>query len=146
MSANRPQRVTSQFLGAPSISTMNSSTNPSLSRYTPMGCVEAVPQRKQHFERQGNEPCLILWLRRSGLACETSHLLGSTQPGSFFHNESRRLRSRLRLEVFSRNEEPDFWHTPASRSFMQSAVSECSISQFFQAALHGAQITAGINF
>ena len=113
---------------------------------TPMECVEAVPQRKQHFERQGNEPCLIIWLRRSGLACETSHLLGSTQPGSFFHNESRRLRSRLRLEVFSRNEEPDFWHTPASRSFMQSAVSECSISQFFQAALHGAQITAGINF
>ena len=28
MSVNRPQRVTSQFLGAPSISTINSSTSP----------------------------------------------------------------------------------------------------------------------
>src|SRR5208282_5203550 len=38
MSVNWPQRVTSQFLGAPSISTMNSSTNPSLSRYFSRRC------------------------------------------------------------------------------------------------------------
>jgi hypothetical protein len=38
MSANWPQRVTSQILGAPSISTMNSSTNASLSRYFSRRC------------------------------------------------------------------------------------------------------------
>src|SRR5260370_34551198 len=38
MSANWPQRVTSQFLGAPLLSTMNSSINPSLSRYFSRRC------------------------------------------------------------------------------------------------------------
>src|SRR5271157_1368557 len=38
MSVNWPQRVTSQFLEAPSISTMNSSTNLSLSRYFSRRC------------------------------------------------------------------------------------------------------------
>src|SRR4029077_333712 len=38
MSVNWPQRVTSQFLGAPSISTMNSSTNASWSRYFSRRC------------------------------------------------------------------------------------------------------------
>jgi hypothetical protein len=38
MSVNRPQRVTSQFLGAPSISTINSSTSPRWSRYFSRRC------------------------------------------------------------------------------------------------------------
>jgi hypothetical protein len=38
MSVNWPQRVTSQFLGVPSISTINSYTNPSFSRYFSLRC------------------------------------------------------------------------------------------------------------